>query len=211
MVTRHQYIDKYEISSDSRKLIIGTIHPHDHENFKIPFFYGSKMSIWNLLNKGFNNEMGDVFSLESIKTFLSNHKIAISDTIRVCERINPTALDQDLRPIELNMQLVEQIKNSNIEEILFTRGFGKNNAFRLFYVDILGLRITPEIRRNRELVLNGNVFGRPVKLTILYSPSGASNVGISKSKMYMENQQNYSSSPTPVYDFKIDYYRNKFK
>lgn len=144
MVTKHQYIDKYGISPDSRKLIIGTIHPHNHDIFKVPFFYGSKMSIWNLLNKAFNNEMGDVITLESIIKFLSNHKISISDTIRVCERINPTALDQDLRPIELNRQLVEQIKNSNIEQILFTSGFGKNNAFRLFYIDILGLRITSE-------------------------------------------------------------------
>ena len=35
-----------------------------------------------------------------------------------------------------NQKIKEDIKNSKIKEILFTSGFGKNNAFRLFYVDI---------------------------------------------------------------------------
>jgi hypothetical protein len=38
-----------------------------------------------------------------------------------------------------------------ISEILFTSGFGKNNAFKLFYVDILGQKFTPEIKSNRQV------------------------------------------------------------
>ena len=210
MITTHQYIDKYPISPGSNKLIIGTIHPHDHDNFIQPFFYGNTLSIWNILNKAFENEMGDVITVESILQFLSSKRISISDTISVCERINPTALDKDLKPLELNKKLVEQIAKSKIEEILFTSGFGKNNAFKLFYADILNQKITPEIKGNRGVQLDKNIFGRPVKLTVLYSPSGSSNVGISVSKTYMANSHKYSHLQTPVSAFKIDYYKEKF-
>ena len=210
MITTHQFIDKYPISPESKKLIIGTIHPHDHENFKIKFFYGNKLSIWNILNKAFDNKIGDVITVESILQFLSSKRISISDTIRVCDRVNPNALDKDLIPLELNRKLVEQIANSKIEEILFTSGFGKNNAFKLFYSDILNQKITPEIKENREVLLDKNIFGRPIKLTVLYSPSGSSNVGISVSKTYKANAHKYSHLQTPVSAFKIDYYREKF-
>jgi hypothetical protein len=93
-------------------------------------------------------------------------------------------LDNHLIPIELNKKIIDDIKNSKINEILFTSGFGKNNAFSLFFVVILGLKITKEIKEARELTLDKLIFGRPIKLTILYSPSGSSNVGLSKSKLY---------------------------
>jgi hypothetical protein len=210
MTTIHQYLDKYPISAESEKLIVGTIHPHYHENFEIPFFYGNTTSIWTLLREAFPNDLPQPLTLEGILTFLKSKKISISDTIRVCKRKNPTALDIDLIPIELNKQIREDIRQSKISEILFTSGFGKNNAFKLFYVDILGQKITSEIRNNRQVTLENKLFGRPVKLTVLYSPSGSSNVPLSKSKIYLENKHKYSKSSRPVYDFKVDYYRDKF-
>ena len=74
----------------------------------------------------------------------------------------------------------------------------------------LGLKITKEIKEKREVNLDKQIFGRPIKLTVLYSPSGNSNVGLSKSKLYFENKQKYKKSTRPVYDFKVDYYREKF-
>jgi len=210
MTTNHQYLDKYAISADSEKLIIGTIHPHDHDNFIIPFFYGNKLSIWTILNEAFNNEIGQEINLDGILKFLERHKISVSDTIIKCNRKNPTALDKDLIPLTLNTGLIEQIKTSKIKEILFTSGFQKNNAFKLFYVDILGLKITSEIRKARQTILDKSIFGRPIKLTVLYSPSGSSNVPLSKSKIYLENKHKYSKSSRPVYDFKVDYYRDNF-
>lgn len=211
MITKHQYLDKYPISADSEKLIVGTIHPHDHSRFTIPFFYGNVTSIWKILSEAFPNDLNPHLTLEGILTFLRNKKISVSDTIKVCDRKNPTALDRDLIPLELNMQIRSDIRNSNISEVLFTSGFGKNNAFKLFYVDILGLTLTDEIRRNRGTVTDPDIFGRPVKLTVLYSPSGSSNVGLSKSKAYLENKAQYEKlPPTPVYRFKVDYYRDKF-
>lgn len=210
MVTRNQYLEKYPISKDSEKLIVGTIHPHDHDRFAVPFFYGNKASLWTILNDAFNYTKGEAITLEYILSFLSQRKISVSDTIVECRRKKPTALDNDLIPTLLNHQMVEQIKNSKITEIMFTSGFQKNNAFKLFYVDILGLKITPEIKRSREVMLDESIFGRPVKLTVLYSPSGAANVAFATSRMYLENKHNYLKSSRPVYDFKIDYYRGKF-
>jgi len=210
MTTIHQYLDEYKISSDSEKLIVGTIHPHDHDNFKIPFFYGNKLSIWTILNEAFPNELGTPISLDGIIKFLKKNKIAISDTIRECERKNATALDRDLLPIKLNHEMIEQIRNSKIQEILFTSGFQKNNAFKLFYVDILKQAITKEIRDNRGVTLDPKFFGRPIKLTVLYSPAGTANIGLSKSKIFLSNKDKYSNSERQVQDFKVAYYREKF-
>ena len=210
MTTNHQYLDKYPISANSEKLIVGTIHPHDHNNFTIPFFYGNVTSLWTILSEAFPNELHKPLTLKGILAFLEEKKISVSDVIRKCERTNPTALDKDLVVTELNNQILDDIRNSKISEILFTSGFGKNNAFKLFYADILELKITSEIRQNRGITLGEEIFGRPVKLTILFSPSGTANVGLSTSKTYLEKKDKYEGSTRPVHDFKVDYYREKF-
>lgn len=210
METKHQYLDTYPISKDSEKLIVGTIHPHDHLSFKVQFFYGNVMSIWTILSDAFPEQLHKPLTLSGILRFLDSHKIAVSDAIRSCQRLNTTANDSDLIVTELNHQMIESIRDSKITEILFTSGFGKNSAFKLFYVDILKKKITAEIRKNKETILDGNTFGRPIKLTILYSPSGAANIGLSKSRIYLDSASKYQESKTPVYDFKVDYYREKF-
>ena len=210
MTTTHQYLEKYPISPESEKLIVGTIHPHDHEKFEIPFFYGNMSTIWKILNEAFPNELGKPLSLEGITEFLKKRKMSVSDTIQECQRKASSAKDSDLTDIKLNHEILEQIRKSKINEILFTSGFGKNNAFRLFYVDILKQKLTDEIKSNRGIVLGSEHFGRPVKLTVLHSPSGAANIGLSKSKAYLENKHKYKDSKKPVQAFKIDYYREKF-
>ena len=208
--TTHQYLDKYPILKDSEKLIVGTIHPHDHDNFTLPFFYGNVTSLWTILSEAFPNDLSQPLTLEGILNFLKAKKISVSDTIRKCYRKNPTALDKDLIPIELNEQIIADIKKSNISEILFTSGFGKNNAFKLFYVDILKQKITADIKERRGLILDKKHFGRPVKLTVLYSPAGTANVGLSKSKLYLDTKHKYATSHRPVHDFKVKYYLDNF-
>lgn len=210
MRTTHQYLDKYPIDPRSEKLIVGTIHPHAHEKFVLPFFYGNVSSLWSIFSDAFPDELKKPVTLEGVLQFLQNHRISMSDTILVCDRKKPTALDEDLIPLELNTNIVEQVRRSNINEIFFTSGFGKNGAFRLFYEKILGLKITAQIKQERQLVLDKSIFGRPVKLIILYSPSGASNVGLSQTKLYQESKDRFSKSARPVYDFKVQYYRNMF-
>ena len=160
MKTSHQYLKKYPITANSEKLIVGTIHPHNHEDFGVDFFYGNMGSIWKILSEAFPEELANPKDLNEILAFLTNRKIAMSDTILECEREKPTASDEDLTNIKLNGQLIDDIKNSKISEILFTSGFGKNGAFKLFYEGILGKKITQEIRTNRGLMLDNEKIDR---------------------------------------------------
>lgn len=212
MITEHVYLDKYPILPESKRLIVGTIHPHDPDRFEVPFFYGNVNSLWNILSDAFPDDLRKPVTLEGILGFLRKHRISVSDTIRKCRRLSSSALDEDLVPLELNHSLMGQIRNSSIDHILFTSGFSKNSAFRLFYKDILGERSIPSrVRRDRKLLLGPEVFGRPVQLTVLYSPSGAANTGLVKSAAYLEQKDKYAGSSRPVYDFKVDYYRKMFQ
>ncbi len=208
--TIHRYLDVYPVDPKSERVIVGTIHPHDTASFKIPFFYGSKASLWEILDEASDGEIGKPITLNGVLRFLKKHRIAISDTVRECRRKSTEWADSDLIPTRLNVELLEQIRNSKIREVLFMSGFGKTNAFKLFYVDMLKRKITPEIRMEREVVLEPAVFGRPVKLSILYSPSGAASIAIAQSEIYRNNKEKYAGSRTPVHDFKVEYYREKF-
>jgi G:T/U-mismatch repair DNA glycosylase len=208
--TVHKYLALYPIDPASEALIVGTIHPHWDERFQVPFFYGNVCSIWKILHTAFPMELTDPFQLVSIRNFLQGRKISMSDMIVRCDRKTDSALDKDLVPTELNRALWQQIQNSTIKKIYFTSGFGKNNAFKLFYKDLLGRRITPEIRKNRGITLEPEVFGRPVSLHILYSPSGAANTGLVNSTAYKSVAHCYAHHSTPVQAFKIDYYWKAF-
>ena len=210
MITKHQYLDLYPISPNSKLLILGTIHPHNTDEFQIPFFYGNRNSIWNILGDAFPGALPNPVTLDGVLSFLQQRKIAVSDTIKQCRRVNPTALDSDLIPELLNDKLLAQIRQSKIERVLCTSAFGKNNAFRLFFKDLLGQKITPTIRASREVILEPEVFGRPVLIKALYSPSGSANISLSKHPLYLSRKDEYAGSSRPVYDFKVDYYREQF-
>lgn len=210
MVTEHQYLDKYPISANSKTLILGTIHPHRTQEFMVPFFYGNRNSLWNLLSEAFPTELPKPITLPNIIHFLDDRKIAMSDTIKSCRRTNAGALDSDLIPIELNDDLPYQIQQSNIQNIFCTSSFGKNNAFKLFYENILGLKLTHKIRTDREILLPNKIFGRPVLLKALISPSGAANISLSKNPAYLAEFDKYIHYPAPVQAFKINYYKRLF-
>ncbi|HWB94253.1 MAG TPA: hypothetical protein VG605_20505 [Puia sp.] len=210
MTTIHQYLAHYPISPTSEKLIVGTIHPHDHASFRVPFFYGNECSLWKILHEAFPDELLDPYQLDAILAFLHGRKIAMSDMILECERTTPAALDEDLIPRRLNHELLDQIRHSNIREILFTSGFGKNAAFKLFYSNILKRSISATIRQEKEILLEPNLFGRPVLLRILYSPSGTANTGLVRSKLFLERKDQFRQFKAPVQAFKVDYYRRMF-
>ncbi|MCL7987267.1 hypothetical protein M8998_04850 [Sphingobacterium sp. lm-10] len=210
MITYHQYLDRYPVTKDSKTLILGTIHPHRTEEFMIPFFYGNRNSLWNLLSDAFPENLPKPISLQNIVRFLQEKHIAMSDTIISCRRTNRTAFDRDLIPMELNHELVQQIRDAQIDRILCTSSFGKNNAFKLFYENILGLKITTQIKIDREVILPAELFGRPILLKALLSPSGAANISLSKNPIYLAHREKYAGHPTPIYAFKVDYYRAEF-
>lgn len=207
MISKHEHLDLYPIPSYAEKLILGTIHPAHTERFKIPFFYGNKASLWQIFSDAFPEELPYPLSLKKILDFLEKRKIAVSDTIKTCFRKKDTALDQDLEPIELNMDLIAQIKASNIKEIYCTSVY----AFKLFYEGIMAEKITKEILKERQICFYSKRLARNLCLYILYSPSGAANVGLSNTALYKSQKEKYKNSTRPVYDFKVDYYKSFFK
>ncbi|RAJ08490.1 hypothetical protein LX64_01142 [Chitinophaga skermanii] len=213
IITEHQYIHQYPVAPSSEKLVLGTIHPHDHQHFPLPFFYGKSMSIWRLIAAAFPGELPAYNNLQAIIAFLEKRKIAMSDVLLQCERIpvngKVTALDEDLVPLQFNTGLISTIQNSQINEVLFTSGFGKNNACKIFMENILQVKIPASMRENRCWVADPAIFGRPVKLTVLYSPSGVANRSITKTKAFLQHQERFNSEKSPVQAFKIAYYREK--
>lgn len=207
--TTHQFIDKYPIKATDKILILGTIHPHDTHNFKMPFFYGNRNSIWNILQDAFPDEIPKNYSLENILHFLKINNIAVSDTIVSCSRKSDSSLDKDLIPGVINKKLFNQIKRSDIIQILCTSGFGKNNAFKIFYDGILGLKINKEIRVKKQAILPEELFGRRITVTILPSPSGAGNIPLSKTSGYLQSEF-FGMIERPVYLYKVSLYQDFF-
>ncbi len=207
--TTHKYIEQHPIKPTDKRLILGTIHPHFVADFKMDFFYGNRNSIWNILRDAFPTEIPTDYKLDDVHKFLTTRKIAISDTILKCTRKSNSALDSDLIPDVLNMELITQIKASQIKQVLCTSGFGKNNAFRLFYEEILGRKLTKEIRVEKKVILPPEIFGREVTVFVLPSPSGAANISLSRTLGY-KTSEFYTQTDRPVYRYKVNLYRNYF-
>lgn len=203
----HQYIDENPVKPTDKGLILGTIHPHNTQKFKINFFYGNKNSLWNILS--FAYPTLDFETADGIKKTLSESKIWISDMIRSCERENEKVTqDQLLQNLKLNSEKVKAgVKNSEIDTIFFTSGFGKNNAAKLFCATF-GIQIFN--KNERVFDIDEHFFGRKIKGIILFSPSDQANIGISKSQLYLEQKSRYTSG-APVNEFKIATYKEAFQ
>lgn len=205
VTTKHKYIDQIKIKQDDKFLILGTIHPHNVECFEIDFFYGNKNSLWNIIGKACNislKECGEIVA------FLESNHIAVSDIIRSCKRKNACITqDKDLYEIEIHKEMAYDIKNSNINTIFFTSGFGHNNAAKLFsknyYPDL-----EKDFEKKRTCIVN--VFGKDITCILLPSPSGQANIGLSKSEDYLKYKEEYIKEKTPIQSFKIDLYKKYF-
>lgn len=203
ITTQHKYIEKYPINKTDQFLILGTIHPHKTECFKVDFFYGNENTLWNLIGEACESALQDVTQIVS---FLEKNNIAISDMIVSCSRsdVNITQ-DQKILPIELNLVLKEKILNSEIETIFFTSAFGKNNAAKLFFK---AFNLKRPMNWNNERDFKIDFYGKSIRCIILFSPSGQANRGITRNKMFVtKKKQNIQLS---VKDFKINFYRLKF-
>jgi hypothetical protein len=210
VTTIHRYIDQYQILPESTKLIIGTIHPHKIGNFNIDFFYGNKGSFWDILSLSFpNHKFRDK---DQIIETLGDYEISITDIIRQCDRENENITEDSklYNIVDNGEQIQKALKKSNINTIYFTSRFGVNNAAKLF-VDRFGIDYTDTFNlQTSEFIINGNVFGREIRAVVLYSPSNSANIGISRSAPYLINKDHYQQFDTPIKQFKIDFYRDKF-
>jgi len=205
--SQHKYIEKYPIKRTDRYLILGTIHPHG--NSKLDFFYGNAGTFWEILS---NATKLDFNSLDNILEIFNQNKIAISDMILECEREDETVTrDSDLYNLKLNNNIKNEILQSEIKTIFFTSAFGKNNAAKLFF-DIFELNAQVPKSWKETYEFHIMVEGKKIKCIILLSPSGASNIGISRSKIYLPKKNKYIKGyDKPVKQFKIDFYKSKFE
>ena len=205
--SQHRYIDKYPIKQTDKYLILGTIHPH--KNSDLDFFYGNAKTFWGILSSATKLNFN---TLDNILEILNQNKIAISDMIFECEREDETVTkDSDLYSLKLNEDIKSQIINSNIKTIFFTSAFGKNNAAKLFF-DLFELNRQIPTNWKETYEFHVTIENKKIKCIILFSPSGASNIGISKSKVYLSKKDKYIETyDKPVKQFKIDFYKSKFE
>jgi hypothetical protein len=204
---QHRYLKKYPIDPNSKHWIIGTIHAPKPD---LDFFYGSSSSIWKIFKESFPEIEIDPNNVDSILRFLNKNGISITDTIVCCHRIKEdSALDKDLIPIQFNEELKYLIQSSKVEHLYFTSGFGKNNAFRLFYTKIIGHGwVEVYLKTQREFSIT--IGNKKVQCHILLSPSGSANLSIARSKEYKAVAGNYKIYEHPINKFRIDFYRKVF-
>lgn len=203
VTTKHEYIEKYPIRQTDNFLILGTIHPHRTECFRVKFFYGNENTLWNIIGEACGTTLKDV---EQIVTFLGDNNVAISDMVVSCERKDEyITSDADIKPTELNRALKEEILHSEIETIFFTSAFDTNNAATLFFEEF-NLKRPTNWRDDRDFKID--FYGKSIRCVILFSPSGQANRGIAGSKIYKAKKE--QNNKLTVTEFRIDFYHEKF-
>ena len=212
VTTLHRFLDLFRFKPTDKFAIFGTIHPHVLEDFLMQFYYGNVGSMWKILQQAFPEWKINSASRESILAFLEANNIWVCDMIKECKRAHSgITKDEKLVDIVLNTEGIrEGLLNSQIDTIFFTSRLGKNNAAKLF-CDAFGIKINKLLNKETsEFIIPAEIFGRPIKGILLFSPSGAANVGISMSKAYKSVQDKYVEHNTPVAAFRVDFYREKF-
>ncbi|ATB68985.1 hypothetical protein SJPD1_0872 [Sulfurospirillum diekertiae] len=207
VITKHRYIKNYPIKKNDKYLVLGTIHPHGHS--ELDFFYGNAKTFWDILSNATELKFK---TLDDILEIFNQYNIGISDMVIECERKDKSVTkDSDLYNLKLNTDIKNQILDSNIETIFFTSAFGKNNAAKLFF-DLFKLKMQVPKNWNKTYEFHIEFENKVIKCIVLLSPSGASNIGISNSKIYKQvKNEYYGIFDKPVKQFKIDFYKSKFK
>jgi hypothetical protein len=104
-----------------------------------------------------------------------------------------------------------QIITSSIEHLYFTSGFGKNNAFRLFYIEVLKNPFVEDYWKERKEFPLKIDDRKTVTCHILISPSDSSNRAVGRYSDYKVNKQLYMNRMyPPTYAYKIARYQEVF-
>ncbi|MBC7711849.1 MAG: hypothetical protein H7177_00820 [Rhizobacter sp.] len=91
---------------------------HEKKENEIEFYYGGVTNkLWRLIGECFNLKLD---SVRSIKSFLTEHHIAIADILLSCRRKNGSALDSALYDKTYNHELEKIIRKKNFSELIFT-------------------------------------------------------------------------------------------
>jgi hypoxanthine-DNA glycosylase len=167
------------------RLLVGTIPPArfcspNHKELydsDVDFYYGSKdNAFWSLIGEVFGEDFERSNTLEAIeqrKSFLTKHKIGITDIISACSRENLSASDEDLKDLilkDLNQLLIDHPK---IDTLIYTSEFVKKQVNKHFN----GYHLVDKENKNKQSI---KINGKQYDVRILYSPSpsGLRNLGI---------------------------------
>jgi G:T/U-mismatch repair DNA glycosylase len=208
----HPWLKKYPILPENKYLIIGT-HPPMPYCGRISFYYGNMNEFWRFLDAVYPGK--ELYNagcpeVEKIIRFLDFKNISITDMVESTNG-DPFSTDEEMKVVSLNNSLFEQLMNGNIETIYFTSAGGRNSALSLFrkwskHNKLKELKI-PDHKIWRDKGLNVKLFGRKIKLEVLFSPSPSARRSSNK---IVEFQKFKSNNPSSSFDdFRIDWYKRK--
>lgn len=85
---------------------------------EIDFFFGGERNLlWKILSEVFGRSLK---TKKEIQDFLIQEKLGIGDVIKSCVRREGSASDSDLKEIEWNHALIDQIIQKEIKKVYFT-------------------------------------------------------------------------------------------
>lgn len=210
----HPWLKDYPIESNSKRLIIGT-HPPMPYNGNLKFYYGNMNEFWRLMSEVYIDDefyrLGKIPELIKILSFLKKHEFSITDLVYETKD-GSFSVDNEMIILKLNPFLYYWLRNSNINEIYFTSfNSNKNSAFSLFKRWLKENQIPIKISPVKNWIADSfeiELFGRKIRLFILYSPSPTARRGIPRSKYYI--QWSLKTTNPNVDDFRIWWYKKKF-
>ena len=159
----HPYLEEGNIIG-ATKLILGSFPVYactDPDNVEkelirktdgtVRFFYGScKSRFWGLYHEFVDTNVivpiNKEIALESLKT----NGIAISDTIKACNRKGKSALDSDLFNIEYNTVMIQQMIKSGVSKILCTSKGVLSDLNKIILLTMEGLSLDEQLSKQFE-------------------------------------------------------------
>ena len=203
VTTVHQFINDHLVQLNHTRLLLGSIHPHNVDNFRFPYFYGNVGSLWDRLSEAFPDQVFN--NLVSIIQTMADNNVWVSDIIQHCDREHAgITRDQNLYNLVLNTDKIrEGLRYAPIDTIYFTSAFVAQKFGQAFNLPIQLNPIT------REITIPNGLFNRPITGIVLYSPSRAANVGIAGSPNYHNWVTNRVGQPVGVNLFRVEHYQEK--
>jgi len=127
MVEVHPFGDF--VPEEARYLLLGSFTTKPMDNY-VWFYSNGRNHFWPILEEVFGLELK---TLESKQTLFSDLRMALSDIIYSCERINNSNLDNNLTNIVYNIKGINKIiRNNEIEKIFFSSRFVEGKFKQLF-------------------------------------------------------------------------------
>ena len=173
----HPYLDEGNING-ATKLILGSFpvcactDPDNEEKLRIRniegtvrFFYGSCRSrFWGLYHQYIDTDVIVPVNKKIAIDSLKNHKIAISDTIKSCERKGTSALDTDLSNIEYNTEMIQEMIKSGVTKILCTSKGVLADLNKKMLLPLPGIKFDEQLTNQFELKILRDLNGSSKRL-----------------------------------------------